>query len=75
MRKTFEQLVLGFLDDIVIESKSYGDNEITLRLTDVNFKVLGISWEDKLSQYLSFHKHKVRFTYGNEEWVTVHKIN
>ena len=74
MKKTFEQLVLSFLDDIAIESKSYGENEITLRLINVNFEILGVSWEDKLSHYLSFHKHRICFTYGDENWVTVYKI-
>lgn len=74
MNKTFEQLVLEFLGEMVIENECYGKNEITLNLKDVNHEVSGEPWENWLKQYLKSHNHAVRFSYGDGHWVTVHKF-
>lgn len=70
----FIRLIKDFLGIEILEVEVFGSFEITLNLKDVNHRVGIVEWENSLKEYLNKENIKVRFSYGDEGWVTIKQI-
>lgn len=75
MENNFKFIVLNFLKGYFIEYEEYGEDEITLNMVDINIELGNISWEELLQEYFNRYDYEIRFTYGDGNWVTVHRVN
>lgn len=70
----FEKLIMSFLKNQIVDIyEGDGSNDITVNLKDVNFEIQGLEWEKSLLNYLNKHDYSASFSYGDGNWVTIHK--
>lgn len=62
-----EGLIDKFIMEHATEVESYGDNEVSFNMIDVNEEINGKPWED---HFRSIAGRTVEFSYGVGNWVT-----
>lgn len=70
----FVSLILDILNGEVKKYEVYGDYELTVNLKDVNLEIDGVEWEKVIKDHLKENGCDVRFSYGDGNWATIHKI-
>lgn len=73
-KSNFESLVLGYLKNQITDVYENNSNhEVTVNLKNVNLEIQGMEWEASLLKYLDRHDQHAAFSYGDGNWVTIHK--
>jgi hypothetical protein len=69
--RTFESLVLGFLNGEILDFEKNDLFSITIKLKDVNFKKEGVEWNTALKNQLKEQGYDVHFNFSDGNWATI----
>lgn len=70
-QKSLDELIIEFLGEEIVDCEVPGDSLVTLNLINVNYKINGVEWQEALKKYLLGLGFEAKFSYGDENWVTI----